>query len=198
MKKRCLALLFLVILNSSIHAYGYLPFGFARFFWSFGDIGISFESVGDNFRPYSFMNIGNINWITRFGLGWGFNLFNIEGSDNWRQALILPVEISFSPFGDNPANMFLSLYGRGGWMINYNPDYYGSLSRRSSFFGAMGLRLAWIPRMGEYWSIFTGGFIEYTTRKEIRMGVSVDTSIIVALITMAYGANHRGRYRYRY
>jgi hypothetical protein len=158
-----------------------------RFFWSFGDIGVSYDNLINKFEPFPFMNIGNINWITRHGLGLGFHIFNVEGTENWQQSLVLPVEISYSPFGDNDKYLFLTFYGRGGWMINFNSDGEKPFSERNGFFGAAGLRASWFPTLGKHWSIFTGAFIEYTTKNELRMGMSVDTSVIVALVTIAFG-----------
>jgi hypothetical protein len=157
-----------------------------RFFWSFGDMGFSIDHLKDEFKMVPYINVGNINWVTKHGLGWRFNVFNIEWNENNPQSLILPLEINYSPFGDNAAYLFLTLYGRGGWMLKFNNDS-ASLLERSSFFGAVGLRTAWFPTVGKYWSVFTGAFIEYTTKNELRIGVSIDTGIIVALATIIFG-----------
>lgn len=172
--KKLLVVIFLIVVVNSLHASDNI-----RFFWSFGDIGFSFEGKEKYMELFPSMNVGSFNWITDFGLGWGFHTFSIESSSNWTQALILPVEISYSPFGDNSKQLFLTLYGRGGWMLN--ADTNSSVFDRSGLFGAAGLRTAWIPTMGKHWSIFTGAFVEYTSKNEIRMGVSVDTSVIAAL-----------------
>jgi hypothetical protein len=182
MKKYYLFIVFIAVLNSGVYSDDNI-----RFFWSFGDIGVSYDNLTDKFDPFPFINVGNINWIMRNGLGFGFHIFNIEGTKNWQQSLILPIEISYSPFGDNGKYLFLTFYGRGGWMINFNSVAERSFSERSSFFGAAGLRASWFPTLGEHWSIFTGAFIEYTTKNELRIGVSVDASVVVALATIAFG-----------
>jgi hypothetical protein len=156
-------------------------------FWSFGDIGASFDNLTNRFEPFPFINVGNINWITTHGFGFGFHIFNIEGTESWQQSLVLPIEISYSPFGDNEKYLFLTFYGRGGWMINFNSNDEKSFSERNGFFGAAGLRASWFPTLGNYRAVFTGAFIEYTTKNELRMGISVDTSVIVALATIAIG-----------
>ena len=158
-----------------------------RMFWSLGDIGVSWHGTQEDLIACPFMNVGNINWITTHGLGWGFNIFNIEGSTNWNKALILPAEISFSPFGDNAKKMFLTFYGRGGWMLSFDSEIKGSVFERSSLFGAAGLRAAWFPTVGEYWSIFSGAFIEYTSKNELRLGFSIDTTVLVALTAIVFG-----------
>jgi len=180
MRRFYLAIAFIGVFNISIYANDYI-----RLFWSLGDVGVSFDSIGDDFSVLPFINVGNVNWITRYGFGFGFKVFNIESSRDWKQAQILPIEINYSPFGDNDMNLFLTFYGRGGWVLNYNTELERSLKDRSSLFGAAGLRFAWIPRLGQFFSIFTGAFIEYTSRKELRMGVSVDLSVLVVLFTAA-------------
>ena len=181
MKKFCFLIMFIGVFNVLVHSNENI-----RFFWSFGDIGFSIDNLNSEFKVVPYVNIGNINWITKYGLGWRFNFFNIEWTDNIRQSYILPVEINYSPFGDRDAYLFLTVYGRGGWMVRFDPDE-SSLSERNHFFGAVGLRASWFPTMGSYWSIFTGAFIEYTTRNELRMGFSVDTGIVATLSTLILG-----------
>ncbi len=182
MKKLLLIIFFSILINCA-----YAIDNDIQFFWSLGDMGVSFESKENDFKAIPFINVGNINWITKHGLGWGFHVFNIEGSPDWKQALILPLELNYSPFGYNKNFLFLTLYARGGWLVNYDNDITGSMLDRSSLFGAAGLRTAWIPKLEEHWSIFTGAFIEYTSKNEIRMGISLDTSVIVVLTAIAFG-----------
>jgi len=40
------------------------------------------------------------------------------------------------------------------------------------------MRFAWIPLFGNSWSMYTGAFIEYTTKNELRIGLSVDVTIV--------------------
>jgi hypothetical protein len=155
-----------------------------RFYWSLGDIGVSFDGMKNEIEPVPFINVGNINWIMKNGLGFGFHVFDVE---NWRQALVLPVEINYSPFGDNDKHLFLSLYGRGGWLIQFDSENNLPFSQRNGFFGAAGLRAAWIPpAFNGYWSVFTGAFIEYTSKNELRMGVSLDTSVVAVLAAVLF------------
>jgi hypothetical protein len=53
------------------------------------------------------INVGNINWTTKCGFGWGFHAFNIEGSKDWHQSLILPIEINYSPFKNDNKYLWL-------------------------------------------------------------------------------------------
>jgi hypothetical protein len=182
MKKYYLSLILLGVFNISIYANENI-----RFFWSFGDIGISVDNLPNKFEPFPFINVGNINWITKHGFGWGFHVFNVEGDRNWQQTLFLPMEINYSPFGDNKDFLFITLYSRGGWMVRFNNNTEDSFADRNGLFGAIGLRASWFPTLGEHWSIFTGAFIEYTSKNELRIGASLDTSVIVALATIAFG-----------
>jgi hypothetical protein len=154
MKKYYFFIAFISIFNFAVYSNENI-----RFFWSFGDIGVSYDNLINKFEPFPFMTVGNINWITKRGFGFGFHMFNVEGSKNWQHSLILPVEISYSPFGDNDKYLFLTFYGRGGWMVNFNSNDGISFADRNSFFGAAGLRTSWIPTLGKHWSIFTGAFI---------------------------------------
>ena len=151
-----------------------------RYFWSFGDIGVSWENLTGKSRFGSYANVGSLNWITRSGIGWGFNMFNFEGSQNWLQMLILPAEVFYSPLRTKDGNPILTFYGRGGLLTKIDK---GSMSfkERSEFFGAAGLRASWFPLMGESWSVYTGAFIEFTTRKELRVGISIDFSIFALI-----------------
>jgi hypothetical protein len=181
MKKYIILIVLISIFNSLVFADENI-----RFFWSYGDMGFSVDNFKNEFKMVPYINVGNINWITKQGFGWRFNIFNIEWNESNPQSLILPVEINYSPFGDNSAYLFLTLYGRGGWMIKYNQNA-DSFLERNSLFGAVGIRASWFPTVGEYWSIYTAAFIEYTTKNELRMGVSVDSGIIAALLTIIFG-----------
>jgi hypothetical protein len=181
--KRCfLVIIFMGIFNFFIQADENI-----RFFWSFGDIGYSLDNLVNKFEPFPFINVGNINWITKHGFGWGFHVFNIEGSKDWHQSLLLPIEINYSPVRSDSKYLFLTFYGRGGWMIRFDNDSEKPFSERNDLFGAVGLRAAWFPKVGDYWSIFTGAFIEYTSKNELRIGASLDTSVVIALGTIVYG-----------
>ena len=187
MKKAIILTAFIFIAASFVHAqYDDYPDsnysnGNVRFFWSIGDIGISWDNVAGSYRTLASMKIANLNWMVWPGFGWGFNLFSFEGTSDWSQVLIFPVEASFSPFGYRSDGLLLSLYGRGGLMMQMANTAETSFWDRTRFFGAAGLRFAWFPAPGKNWSIFTGAFVEYTTKRELRIGLSVDLTIIAAI-----------------
>ena len=172
MKKLLLTVVLLGVLSTAVHAYEGV-----RLYWSFGDIGISWDDLTRNHYISPVLNVGAINWITKPGFGWGFHLFNIESSRKWANMMILPVEISYSPIGFSGKSLMLTLYGRGGWLVELEKDSIRPFSERNSFLGAGGLRVAWNPMLGKNWALYTGGFIEYNTKNELRVGVSVDLSI---------------------
>ena len=171
MKKCCLAVVFVIALNFSAHAYEGL-----HYYWSFGDIGISWENLTRRYDVATYLNVGNFNWITRHGLGFGFNFLNMEGRADWTQMLILPVELSYSPFRNGSNNPIFTFYGRGGLMTRLHKNG-GSFWNRSGFFGAAGFRASWVPLLGNSWSVFNNVFIEYTTKNQLRIGVSIDVTI---------------------
>ena len=173
MKKYCLAVIISLSLNSLIYSNDYI-----RFFWSIGDIGIGWDTMANKPDPIFFLNVGNFNWVTPFGLGWGFHLFDATATYDYQQTIILPVEVNFSPFGDRDSFLFFTLYGRGGLLPGFDYGEGESFFSKSSFWGAAGLRAAWFPTIGNSWSIYLGGFVEYTTRNELRVGLSVDLTII--------------------
>ena len=194
MKKFCLVVIITAVFSASLYAAdrnGY--------FWSFGDIGIYWNTTAGDDNVYPLLNIGNLNWITSSGLGWGFHLFNLEGNSNWTQALILPVEINFSPLRRNDGNPILTLYGRGGLLTRFDSGSFQSFFERSRLFGAAGLRMALFPAVGQSWSIYTGGFVEYTTRRELRIGISVDLSVaaLIWLILSTDSDSNSGKQKRR-
>ncbi|MCL2834135.1 MAG: hypothetical protein FWD78_13270 [Treponema sp.] len=170
-----------------------------RFFWSFGDIGVSWDTISGKYDPTLFLNAGNINWITAYNVGFGFHLFDLEANSKTAQTLLLPVEINFNPLRQDSGNPILTLYGRGGLQTRFDTDSSKSFFERSNFFGAAGLRLAWLPAVGKNWSIYTGGFVEYTTRGELRAGLSVDVTImtLIWLYTAADSNNNSGNNKRR-
>ena len=173
MKKILVLLILCVSLNSISHANENI-----RYYWSFGEIGVSWDNIANDRKVQSFLNIGNFNWITWTGLGFGMNLFNFEGSSDWSHTLLLPLEINYSPIRRSDGNPVLTFYGRGGLMNKFEKGSDKSFFERSEFFGAAGIRAAWFPLFGESWSMYTGAFIEYTSRNELRIGVSVDITIV--------------------
>ena len=165
----------------TLHAYDDYSqeyYGF-RYYWSFGDVGISWENITGRYDISSYLNVGSFNWISPYGFGFGFHLFNFEGRSDWGQMLILPAEVNYSPFRRHDNNPIFTFYGRGGWMMRLNQN--GSFRDRSGFLGAAGFRAVWAPLVGNSWSVFSGGFIEYTTRRELRVGVSIDVTIFALL-----------------
>ena len=172
MKKLLLLMVFLGVFGSSVHAYGGV-----RLFWSFGDIGVSWDNLTRNHYVSPVLNVGNISWITRPGFGWGFHLFNIESSTKWANMMILPIEVNYSPIGFSGNGLMLTMYGRGGWLVELEKNSKRPFGDRNSFLGAAGLRVAWNPTLGKNWALYAGGFIEYNTRNELRVGLSVDLSI---------------------
>ena len=180
MKKICILLIF-VLLGIGVHASGddYFDRGI-RFFWSFGDFGVSWDNVGSSYMALPSLKIANLNWMTWPGFGWGFHLFSFEGDANLKQVLILPAEINYSPLGYRRDGLMITLYGRGGLMTQLSDTENTTFLQRSSLFGAAGLRIAWFPALGKNWSIFNGGFIEYTSQKYLRIGLSIDLTVIAA------------------
>ena len=172
MKKACLVMVFLTVFGASVHSWENI-----RMFWSFGDIGISWENLTRDHYISPVLNAGNIAWITRPGLGWGFHLFNIESSRKWVNMMILPLEVNYSPIGFSGKGLMLTMYGRGGWMVELEKNSPRSFADRNGFLGAAGLRVAWNPTLGKNWALYAGGFVEYNTRNQLRVGVSVDLSI---------------------
>jgi len=172
MKKFIMAVVFSAVLGTSVHAYGGI-----RYFWSFGDIGVSWENITGNTDICTYMNAGNFNWITPAGFGFGFNFINFEGTYDWRQLLILPVEVSYSPFRDGDNNPIFTFYGRGGWMTRFDHNGKKIYADKNMFFGAAGFRASWFPLLANSWSVYSGAFIEYTTKGELRIGISVDLTI---------------------
>jgi len=130
MKKLLISAVFFIFLNSMVSAYG------LRYYWSFGDIGFSWDNIARKYELLGFLNVGNFNWITPHGFGFGINVFNFEGSSDWTQTLILPAEINYSPFRNSDNNPILTFYGRGGLMTRFERYSEKSFRQRSSFCGA--------------------------------------------------------------
>jgi len=177
MKKICILLLFIFLVGFQVQA-----FETPLYFWSFGDIGFNFDILNDNFEPAVFMNVGNLNWLTSTGLGFGFNFMNFIVTENAMTTQILPIEVNFSPIRNN---FFLTLYGRAAWQMSYFNNYSATFSERSSFYAAAGLRLAWSPLIGKSWSFYNGVYIEYTNRREVRVGIFMDLAVWT-LLTAIY------------
>ena len=176
MKRIILIIICIFALNSQLWAY---EDGETQIYWSLGDVGFNFDIMSAELMPAFFLNVGNINWVTSSGFGWGFNFINMEISENGMDTLILPVEISYNPLMDKAGNLFLSFYGRGGWQVrHYDTEVEKPLSERSRFFGAAGMRFAWMPKIGNSWSLYNGAYIEYTTNRELRVGLSIDLAIV--------------------
>jgi hypothetical protein len=158
----------------------------AKFGWSLGDLGWSYNFIGGHdvadFRALNFNMFFEKTPITiNTSVMSGTNKNYRKDTDPFYNSF-LPLEILYSPFKWKYAH--ISLYGRGAWEIRHTEDTGHSQEISHGFFGAFGLRVGLFPiqpNFFKYTANIVNVFSEYTTRNEFKLGISVDLLDIVLL-----------------
>ena len=185
MRKSIICLLFLVAAISKINAQD------VKFGWSLGDIGWSYNFIGEyDLAHYNLLNFNvsfeKINMMINTSLMSGSNKNNSDETEPSYNSFF-PLEIIYTPF--KWKYMDISVYGRGMWEIEYIEEFEDPISY--GFFGSIGFRLGFIPIVSsffKYRSNVVNIFTEYTLRNEYKLGVSLDLLDLVVLGLAAWRA----------
>jgi hypothetical protein len=98
----------------------------------------------------------------------------------------LPIEIGFIPLSDKYLN--ISLYGRGEWRFVQTKNLFWEkpfTPKDNRLFGAVGIRLFVFNSYGDlfHYSCYSSIFLEYTTKNEFKIGITLDPIILGSVIT---------------
>jgi len=180
---RIIYFLFFLFIISKINAQDF------RFGWNIGSINLYGDIKNDESDVDC--NIFHFNWIiNKFSLG--FNIldiydFNQKKYNGIIKYSILPVKLSYVLLSDNDW-LFLSVYGKAGWQLtriinddDINHDIYGSF----------GIQLFAFPELIYNYSPYFALFCEYDTYKRLKIGLSLDLSIVSYFILRAWAESYR-------
>ncbi|MDR3123377.1 MAG: hypothetical protein LBU16_06315 [Treponema sp.] len=157
-----------------------------QFGWSFGDIGWSYNFVGEhdvvdyNILRFS-VSFEKINVMINTFIFSGTNKNNRKETEPFYE-FYFPLEIVYAPFKWKYAR--ISAYCRGAWEIGYRGDVKDPQRISDAFFGSLGLKAGLIPmesKLFKYRSHVITVFSEYTIRNELKLGASIDLFDILYL-----------------
>ncbi|MDR1316612.1 MAG: hypothetical protein LBK13_07030 [Spirochaetales bacterium] len=144
------------------------------FNWSLGDFAICYNIIDTEWNAR--LGIFKFNWFDEencFGLG--FNIINFQSfSDDSAGGSILPIEIVYRPIE------YIYLYNRIEWQFMDGYKY-------GFFYDTLGIKFAnyfltTILNYAFHFSIFT----EYTTRNELKVGLTLDSGFLMYLFASSY------------
>ncbi|MDR1787538.1 MAG: hypothetical protein LBR16_03715 [Treponema sp.] len=163
-----------------------------KFGWALGDVAFFYDPLHNTANgAFSFVKL---NWHFPYGFGCGLSLMEFHDntlSDDgaFSYYAVLPAEVSYNLFSVR-GQLYGALYLRGSWQIQsdggaavFPPD----LSRPGRFYGGAGFRFFYFPTNLFRYSAYSSVFVEYSTARELKLGMSLDlgTVIYVALLAAA-------------
>ena len=154
--------------------------------WTVGDAGMAYDIMNNSYM-FNY-RILTANMLINERLGIGTSLFAIENwPDNCNQLRysIFPIELSYKIV--SLRNLFYwTVFGRAEWQfIKYDQFFDGEpfFYKDNQFQGAIGSRFSFFKPSEEiHYSWLSSLFVEYTTSKEVKIGVSVDGLVLAAIV----------------
>jgi hypothetical protein len=158
----------------------------AKFGWSFGDFGWSYDFIGKNDVADGNILKFNVsfektNIIINTSFLFSTNKNNRESTEPFYNSFF-PLEIIYSPF--KWKYVHISVYGKGSWETGYTGDVADPDKISNGFYGSAGFRIGLIPmesNIFKYRSHTVIIFSEYTMRNEFKLGASIDIWNIIRL-----------------
>jgi hypothetical protein len=177
-----------VIVSAESHEWG----------WAIGGVGISYDTAQSALDAD--FNLLNMNILVANKINIGASIFSgqFTSTDKGRgYSAFFPLEVGFIPF-QLTESYYLSLYGRGEWQFLRDSRSFWTLpvfSENNRLFGAVGVRLfLFMPSEKTHYSMHSSLFIEYTSTNKLRIGINLDISIFVAVITGVAIGISKGKY----
>jgi hypothetical protein len=171
----------------------------AKFSWSLGDLGWSYDflngyDVGDSNILKFNVSFDQINVMISTSILFATGKNNHEEYEPFYNSFF-PIEIAYTPFKWKYAD--ISLYGRGSWETAYTGGVDNPNKVSDGFYGSAGFRVGLIPILSEFFKYSSNAvnvFSEYTTHNEYKLGVSVDLLDIVILALKIWSIESENKY----
>jgi hypothetical protein len=154
------------------------------FDWSFGNVSLSYDFIGSadsiDVTILEFnVSLEELDLMISASVLFGTDKDSRSAMDPFFNSP-LPLTILYTPFRWRYAH--LSAYGRGAWEIGYVWENAKPTRASYGFFGSLGVKAGLIPmkqNFVKYRAYMATLFLEYTTHREFKLGISIDLFYMV-------------------